>query len=167
MLIKKKRCNEVTPICRNLSLMYDSIHQICYDFAADIRGSFQHFHFCSNTRGSSHFPILHVPQGLQYVTMSYELCWPATRSTYGRFWDHRNSLFNKRSHWTALKSVMLYIAAKFYSWMSFLMPTCNSKAKPDIFPETSSHQIEFLKTFHKMPNLLYIHHQEILKTFPK
>ena len=61
-------------------------------------------------------------------------------------------------HWTALK---IYIVPKFYSWMAFLMPTCNSQGKPGVFPETPSHQItEFLKRSTKcLHNLLYIHHQ--------
>ena len=48
------------------TLTYDSIHQICNDFAADIMGSCQHF--CSNTRGTSCFAIPHISQGYQYVT---------------------------------------------------------------------------------------------------
>ena len=50
------------------------------------------------------------------------------------------------SHWTALKTVILYIIAKFYSLMPFLMPTCKSQRKLDVSLETPSHQkIEFLK----------------------
>ena len=65
------------------------------------------------------------------------------------------------SHWTALKMVILYIVAKFYSWMDSLTPNCNSQGKPGDFPETPSHQIiEFLKHSTKsLYNLLYIHHQ--------
>ena len=47
------------------TLTYDSIHQICNDFAAEIMGSCQHF--CSNTRGTSRFAIPHASQGYQYV----------------------------------------------------------------------------------------------------
>ena len=65
------------------------------------------------------------------------------------------------SQWTSLKTVILYIVAKFYSWMSFLIPTCNSQGKSGVFPETPSHQtIEFLKPSTKcLYNLLYIHQQ--------
>ena len=43
------------------------------------------------------------------------------------------------SHWTALKTVLLYIVAKFYSRMSFIMPTCNSQGKLCIFPWCSGY----------------------------
>ena len=65
------------------------------------------------------------------------------------------------SRWNVLKTVILYIVAKFYSWMLFLTPTCHSQGQPGIFRETPSHQIvELLKRSTKcLHDLLHIHHQ--------
>ena len=37
------------------------------------------------------------------------------------------------SHWNVLKPVILYIVAKFYSWLLFLTWTCHSQGKPGVF----------------------------------
>ena len=62
--------------------MYDSVYQICSDFTADIRSSFQHF-WKNNTRDFSCISIRHEVLN----------CAGAERGwSCGRFWDQGNSM---------------------------------------------------------------------------